>query len=151
MRQFDIDRLHARRMLATSEKHLSGIIADRLADDGCFGRIRSKGDEALFGGFSTAEMKARLGVPTGHPLADFLPLITIKAKDLVNELTRMNILKKKQHTEVDITREHEANNRAMREFLTGRGLRPEDLRPAENIEHVERRCRQEQENRAVPV
>ena len=144
MRKLDMDRIHARRLLATSERHLSGILSDRLADEEGLGRIRSKGDEALFGGASTADMKTKLGVPKGHALADFLPLITIKAKDLANELTYLNIRRHNRQTEEDITREHELNNHAVRQLLVGRGIQPEALPPAEDIEKVERRVRQEE-------
>ena len=84
-------RFGARRKLTPSEKELSGIIFDRLGDEESFGRIRSKGDQALFGGRTTQDMKDRLGVPESRPLADFLPTITIKAKDFANEITNFNI------------------------------------------------------------
>ncbi|UCC45154.1 MAG: hypothetical protein JSU65_04365 [Candidatus Zixiibacteriota bacterium] len=146
MLQMDIDRFRARRMLATSEKYLSGIIFDRVADEECFGRIRSKGDEALFGGASTAAMKVNLGVPKGHALADFLPLITVKAKDFANSLTNLNILRYDHRTEAQITREHELNNSGIRKLLIDRHIHPEDLRPAEDIEKTARRFVKEQEN-----
>ncbi len=139
MLKADIDRFRARRMLATSERYLSGIIFDRVADRECFGRIRSKGDEALFGGASTADMKMKLGVPKGHALADFLPLITIKAKDLANSLTHFNVVRYNQHTESEITREHELNNSGVRRLLIDRHIYPEYLRPAEDIEKTARR------------
>ena len=57
-----IERTEARGRLRESEKRLSQNIYERGVDDAGFGRIRSKGDQALFGGHTTMEMKARLCV-----------------------------------------------------------------------------------------
>lgn len=93
-RLLDIARVTAREKLSKSEKKLSGIIYERGVDEKGFGVIRSKGDAALFGGFSTNDMKHKLGVPTNRPLADFLPTLTIKAKDFATELTSHNVIEK---------------------------------------------------------
>jgi DNA-damage-inducible protein D len=118
----EIERLSARKKLTTSEKELSGIIYERLGDSRTFGRIRSKGDKALFGGQTTQEMKDRLGVPDKRPLADFLPTITIKAKDFANEITNFNIKRDDLSTEHEITDEHVKNNADVRKVLTARGI-----------------------------
>src|SRR3990172_4253065 len=52
-RLLDVARVSAREKLSRSEKKLSGIIYERGVDDTGFSIIRSKGDAALFGGFST--------------------------------------------------------------------------------------------------
>ena len=140
----DVDRLVARVKLTRSEKTLSGIIYERLEDDKCFARIRSKGDAALFGGLSTADMKARLGVPTGRPLADFLPTITVKAKDFANEITSFGIKRDDLRSEDSITSEHVKNNRDVRKLLADRNIRPESLPPAEDVRKLERRVKAEQ-------
>ena len=80
-RLLDIARVTAREKLSKSEKKLSGIIYERGVDEKGFAIIRSKGDQALFGGFSTNDMKRKFSVPANRPLADFLPTLTIKAKD----------------------------------------------------------------------
>ena len=98
----ETERLSARRKLTLSEKELSGIIFERIGDQKSFGRIRSKGDEALFGK-TTNEMKQHLHVPKSRPLADFLPTITIKAKDFANEITNFNIKRDDLRTETRIT------------------------------------------------
>ena len=72
-------------------------------------RIRSKGDEALFGGHTTFEMKKKLRIPDSRPLADFLPTITIKAKDLATEITNFNVKKGNLRGEPPITQEHVKN------------------------------------------
>jgi DNA-damage-inducible protein D len=140
----EMERLDARKKLTASEKQLSGIIFERLEDNQSFARIRSKGDQALFGGMSTQEMKDRLGVPKSRPLADFLPVITIKAKDFANEITNFNIKKDDLRTEPTITKEHVKNNRDVRKVLTDRGIVPEKLPPAEDLKKVERRVQAEQ-------
>ncbi len=93
---------------------------------------------------TTQDMKNRLQVPKSRPLADFLPVITIKAKDFANEITNFNIKKDDLRTESTITREHIKNNQDVRKVLTDRGIVPEKLPPAEDIKKVERRVQSEQ-------
>jgi len=140
----EAERISARRKLTQSEKELSGIIFERLRDGESFGRIRSKGDRALFGGKTTRQMKANLRVPPKRPLADFLPTITIKAKDFASEITNYNIRQQKHATEGLITNEHVKNNEEIRKLLKKRGILPEELPPAEDVKKVERRLRSEQ-------
>ncbi|MGD0596123.1 MAG: DNA damage-inducible protein D [Sedimentisphaerales bacterium] len=140
----EVERLTARRKLTFSEKELSGIIFERLGDEQSFGRIRSKGDKALFGGKSTEQMKDRMKVPKGRPLADFLPTITIKAKDFANEITNFTIKRDDLRTEDGITGEHVKNNREVRNLLVKRNIKPELLPPAEDAKKVERRLISEQ-------
>jgi DNA-damage-inducible protein D len=140
----EIERLGARKKLTVSEKELSGIIYERLGDGESFGRIRSKGDKALFGGKSTGQMKQRLNVPKSRALADFLPAITIKAKDFANEITNFNIKRDDLHTESSITKEHIENNQEVRKLLVKRNIKPEQLPPSEDIKKVERRLLCEQ-------
>jgi DNA-damage-inducible protein D len=135
----EVERITARRKLTHSEKELSGIIFERLADDQSFGRIRSKGDKALFGGKSTEQMKDRLQVPKNRPLADFLPTITIKAKDFANEITNFTIKRDDMRTEEGISVEHVKNNQEVRNILVKRNIKPEALPPAEDAKKVERR------------
>lgn len=140
----EAERLGARKKLTHSEKELSGIIFDRLRDNESFGRIRSKGDVALFGGRTTQDMKNKLSVPKGRALADFLPTITIKAKDFANEITNYNIKQNSLCTEPGITGEHVKNNQEVRKLLVDRGIVPEALPPAEDVKKVERRLISEQ-------
>lgn len=138
-RLVEVERLSARKKLTFSEKELSGIIFERVGDQYSFGRIRSRGDVALFGGKTTQDMKNHLSVPEGRPLADFLPTITIKAKDFANEITNFNIKKDGLRSEPAISDEHVKNNRDVRDLLMQRGIQPEALPAAEDIKKVERR------------
>jgi DNA-damage-inducible protein D len=140
----ETERVSARKRLSRSEKELSGIIFERLGDGESFARIRSKGDTALFGGRTTQDMKRRLGVPDTRPLADFLPTITIKAKDFANEITNFNIKQNDMRAETRITGEHVKNNQEVRRLLVDRGIVPETLPPAEDVKKVERRLDTEQ-------
>lgn len=133
------ERLVARKKLTISEKQLSGVIYERLKDERSFAKIRNEGDQALFGGVSTKQMKERLGAPENRPLADFLPLITIKAKDFANEITNYNINKEDLKSEKQITDEHVKNNKDVRGVLTKRGIVPEQLPAAEDLKKIERR------------
>lgn len=138
-RLLDVDRVTAREKLTRSEKKLSGVLYERGVDNAGFALIRSKGDQALFGGFSTNDMKKKLGVPPAKPLADFLPTLTIKAKDFANELTSHNVIEKDLTLQNQISKEHVDNNKAVREILLKRGVRPETLPPAEDVKKLERR------------
>ena len=139
-----IERTEARGRLVESEKRLSQNIYERGVDEKGFGRIRSKGDQALFGGHPTQEMKARLGVKENRPLADFLPTLTIAAKNLATEMTNYNVEEKDLQGEFSITNEHVQNNSSVRNMLASRGIQPENLPPSEDIKKLERRVRREE-------
>jgi DNA-damage-inducible protein D len=137
------ERLQAREKLTLSQKELSGVLYERGIDSQGFGRILSKGDAALFGGLSTQNMKDRLVVPDGRPLADFLPTITIKAKDFANEITNTQVKQRDLRGETSITHEHVKNNRDVRKLLTDRDIVPEELPAAEDVKKLERRLNSE--------
>ncbi|HEL1580967.1 TPA: DNA damage-inducible protein D [Streptococcus suis] len=141
-----IERTEARGKLKESEKRLSQNIYERGVDDKGFGRIRSKGDKALFGGHSTQEMKERLGVKSNRPLADFLPTLTIAAKNLATEMTNYNVEENNLHGEKSITDEHVLNNTTIRNMLGQRGIKPEELPPAEDLKKLERKVKQQNKN-----
>ncbi len=147
-RLLDIARVSAREKLTKSEKKLSGILYERGVDYKGFAIIRSKGDQALFGGFSTNDMKTKLGVPATRPLADFLPTLTIKAKDFATELTSHNVTEKNLKGEQPISKEHIDNNLAVRKMLKQRGVMPEQLPVAEDVKKVQRRL--ETEKKKIP-
>lgn len=139
----DIERVTAREKLSKSEKKLSAVIYERGVDDRGFAVIRTQGDRALFGGHSTQAMKTRLQVPAKRPLADFLPTLTIKAKDFATELTSHNVIDKNLTGQHQISGEHVANNRAVRKILQQRGVKPELLPPAEDVKKVRRQLQTE--------
>jgi DNA-damage-inducible protein D len=139
-----ISRLETRDKLRAAEKQLSQNIYERGVDDKGFGRIRSKGDTALFGGHTTEDMKNRLGIKSNRPLADFLPTLTIAAKNLATEMTNYNVETKNLHGEQPITKEHIENNAGVREMLEKRGIKPENLPPDEDIKKLERRVAAEE-------
>lgn len=138
-----VARLESRDRLRASEKQLSQNIYERGVDDKGFGRIRSKGDAVLFGGHTTEDMKRRLGVKDNRPLADFLPTLTIAAKNLATEMTNYNVESNDLYGENAITKEHMQNNQSVRDMLGQRGIRPEELPPAEDIKKLERRVASE--------
>lgn len=119
-------------------------IYERGVDEQGFGRIRSKGDAALFGGKTTLVMKGRLGVPESRPLADFLPTVTIAAKNLAAEITNHNVSQHDLQGESSITDEHVQNNRSVRSMLVERGIKPEELPAEEDLKKLERRVKTEE-------
>ncbi len=144
-----IERTEARGRLRESEKRLSQNIYERGVDDVGFGRIRSKGDTALFGGKTTQDMKKKLGVKDNRPLADFLPTLTIAAKNLATEMTNYNVEEKDLQGETSITVEHIQNNSTVREMLGQRGIRPENLPASEDIKKLERRVKSQEKKIAT--
>ena len=136
------DRLHAREKLTGTERELSGVLFERGVDNHGFARIRSKGDAALFGGRTTGDMKKKLGVQDSRALADFLPAVTIKAKDLAAEITNFNVKKDNaMQGESVITDEHVKNNENVRGTLTKSGIFPESLPPEEDIKKLDRKLK----------
>ncbi len=138
----DWERLNARQKLTLSEKELSELIFEQTGSDKDFGMIRSKGDQALFG-YSTSQMKHRLGIKQNKPLADFLPTITIKAKDFATEITIFNIQDKDIQKGNRISWEHIRNNKGVRKLLLERGIKPEELPPEEDVKKLVRRVKSE--------
>jgi len=138
-----MNRLEAREKLKESEKQLSKNIYERGVDDLGFARIRSEGDSALFGGLNTMQMKEKYGVKENRPLADFLPTLTIAAKNLATEMTNYNVTEKDMYGEESITGEHIDNNLSVRSMLNKRGIKPENLKPAEDLKKLERRVKTE--------
>jgi len=138
------DRLQARAKLKESETELSKNIYERGVDESGFARIRSKGDGALFGGYTTQAMKDMLGIPDKRPLADFLPTITITAKNLATEITNHNVRENNLQGEKSITSEHVQNNESVRGLLVERGIKPEALAPAEDLKKLERKVKSDE-------
>ena len=141
-RLLDAERIHARKKLTETEKELSQVIYEQTGGNQDFALIRSKGDHALFGK-STQAMKAQWKVPESRPLADFAPTILLKAKDFATEITIFNARQHQMDREGQISKEHIANNQAVRNTLLERGIRPESLPPQEDVKRLERRLQSE--------
>ena len=137
-RLLEYERVKAREKLSQTEKQLSGVLFERGVDEKGFGIIRSKGDQALFR-LTTQQLKKKMQVPDGRPVADFLPTISIKAKDLAAEMTSLNVQNKNLKGHNPIEMEHVDNNIAVRDVLTKRGIVPENLPPAEDVKKVQRK------------
>lgn len=136
-----MERLQAREKLAATETELSKNIFERGVDNKGFAIIRSKGDWALFGGYNTSAMKRKLNIAENRPLADFLPTITITAKQLATEITNFNVQKNNLKGETKITNEHVKNNKDIRALLGKSGIKPEQLPAEEDIKKLERRVK----------
>jgi DNA-damage-inducible protein D len=144
-RLLEFERVKAREKLSQTEKQLSGILYERGVDDKGFALIRSKGDQALFN-LSTQQLKKKLGVPENRPVADFLPTISIKAKDLAAEMTSLNVQSKDLKGQSSIEKEHIDNNQAVRNMLKQRGIVPENLPPAEDVKKLQRKLESDEKN-----
>jgi len=137
-RLLENERVKAREKLSQTEKQLSGVLYERGVDGKGFAIIRSKGDQALFR-LNTQSLKRKMGVPATRPVADFLPTISIKAKDLAAEMTGLNVQSKDLKGQKPIEKEHIDNNKAVRNMLTKRGIVPENLPPAEDVKKLQRK------------
>ncbi len=142
------ERFEARKKLSAAETELSKLIYERGVDDLGFARIRSKGDEALFGGKDTKQMKEKLKIPQSKPLADFLPTVTIAAKNFATEITNFNVKHKEISGEENITSEHIKNNKDLRGVLRKNNIIPENLPVEEDLRKVERRVKKEEKRMA---
>ncbi|MDO8428962.1 MAG: DNA damage-inducible protein D [Candidatus Diapherotrites archaeon] len=142
------ERFEARSKFIASETELSKLIYERGVDNAGFARIRSKGDQILFGGYTTAQMKNKLGVSETKPLADFLPTITVTAKNFATEITNFNLKKEELKGEESITKEHMKNNAGVRGLLKKRGIKPEELPPEEDIKKLERKVKKDEQRLA---
>jgi DNA-damage-inducible protein D len=137
-RILEFERVKAREKLSQTEKQLSGILYERGVDNQGFAIIRSKGDQALFR-LNTQLLKRKMRVPDNRPVADFLPTISIKAKDLAAEMTGLNVQSKDLKGQTKIEKEHIDNNLAVRNMLTQRGIVPENLPTAEDVKKLQRK------------
>jgi DNA-damage-inducible protein D len=137
-RLLQFERVKAREKLSQTEKQLSGILYERGVDNKGFAIIRSKGDQALFR-LSTLQLKNKIGVPDNRPVADFLPTISIKAKDLAAEMTGLNVQTKDLKGQSPIEKEHIDNSSAVRKMLLERGIKPESLPAAEDVKKLQRK------------
>ena len=138
----DYERVQARTKLTETEKLLSGVFYERGVDSKGFAIIRSKGDKALFR-LDTALLKCKLGAPHSRPLVDFLPTISIKAKDFAAEMTSINVQQKDLYGQSSIEKEH-IENKAVRNMMLSRGIYPEQLPAGEDLKKVEHRLKSEE-------
>jgi DNA-damage-inducible protein D len=148
-RILEFERVKAREKLSQTENQLSGILYERGVDNQGFAIIRSKGDQALFR-LSTQQLKKKLGIPENRPVADFLPTISIKAKDLAAEMTSLNVQTKDLKGQKPIEKEHIDNNSAVRDMLLDRGIKPENLPKAEDVKKVQKKLNSEEKKLLKP-
>jgi DNA-damage-inducible protein D len=139
----ELERIDAREKLKITEKEFSNMGFSRGVDSKGIAEIRAKGDEALFGGKTTDEMKHRLGVSSKKPLADYLPNVTLKAKDLAAAITIEKTRQNNLYGKSEIREEHINSNTNVRGALTKTGIYPESLPASEDIKKIEAKHRKE--------
>jgi DNA-damage-inducible protein D len=137
------ERLQARAKLTETEKQLSSTLYQHGVDDRGFAVVRHRGDNALFGNFGTNQMKERLGVKGTRALADFLPTVTLKAKEFAAAITDFNVKKLNLRGVQPIGDEHAKNNKDVRAVLVKSNIYPENLPAEEDIQKLERRVKSE--------
>jgi DNA-damage-inducible protein D len=137
-------RLHQRLKLTKAEKRLSKLAINHGVKANEMGKLHSRGDAALFGGPDTQAMKQQLGVPPHRPLADFLPTMLIVAKEMSAEMTSYKVEDQNLYGLEQVATEHESNNTAVRQMLLARGIKPEFLPAADDVQEVKKRLSNEQ-------
>lgn len=142
-RLLEYERIKAREKLSQTENQLSGVLYERGVDSQGFAIIRSKGDQALFH-LTTQQLKKKIGAPDNRPVADFLPTISIKAKDLAAEMTSVNVQSKDLKGHNPIEKEHVDNSTAVRKMLMERGIQPENLPAVGDIKKAQRKLQSEE-------
>jgi DNA-damage-inducible protein D len=142
-RMAELERISVREKLSLTEKEFAALVFSRGVDGRGLGEIRSFGDKALFGGKSTDDMKKKLGIAKVKPLADFLPDITLKAKDLATAMTSENTRRKDLQGKGKILQEHITSNSSVRGALVKTGIYPESLAPAEDVKKLVARHKKE--------
>ena len=141
----DRKRVEAREKLKESDKQLSGTVMSRGVSGMELAQIKSEGDKRLFGGNDTRKMKQKYRIDSSSkPLADYLPTISLTAKQLANEMTTVNTTTKDLNGFGKIGMEHIQNNVEVRKSLTERGIYLENLPPEEDVKKVERRLKTEE-------
>jgi len=139
----DFQRLDAREKLKVTEKEFSDMVFTRGVDGQGIAKIRHRGDQELFGQSKTTSIKKFLNVPANRAVADVLPTVTLKAKDLAAAMTIENSRQKNLYGLVPIGTEHVKNNISVRGALVQSGINPENLPTAEDIKAVESRHRKQ--------
>ena len=140
-----LERVLTRQKLTTTEKEFAHTLFQQGISGSGVAIIRDAGDKALFGGKSTQKMKKQLGINSHRPLADFLPTITLKAKDLATEMTTFKTKEQDLKDSVRIKYTHVSHNTSIRKVLTEEGIFPENLPPAEDIKKLEKRMKSDQQ------
>lgn len=146
----EADRLTARGELTETENKFSGVLFEAGLDNIAVARVRSRGDQALFGGKDTRTMKKKWGVPESRPLADFAPEVAIRAKQLSAAITSHNVKTNNIKGERDVGMEHVTNNTVIRETVVSRGIVLEEMAGEEDIKKVERRHASEAKKVCAP-
>lgn len=138
-----LQRLEAREKLKVTEKEFGDMVFARGVDGAGIAKIKHRGDQELFGQDKYTSMKKFLKVPPNRAIADVLPTVTLKAKDLAAAMTIENARQKNLQGLVPIGTEHVKNNRSVRGALVESGIKPESIPPAEDIKAVESRHRKQ--------
>lgn len=149
-REFDIERLVARRKYSDSDKNLSESVMEKGISGRGLGEIKSSGDKVMFGGNTTAKMKKQYGITKRNtPLANRMPNVVLAAKTLANEITSQNLADYPIDTFDAIKEENDGNNSEVRKTLLIRGIVPEHLPPAEDTDVIIKRIKAEDKKKAI--
>ena len=136
-----LKRLEARKRLSKTEKRFSQVMRQRKISSRGMAEIRSAGDQELFGGRDTFEMKQIYDIEDHKPLADVMPTVGIRAKDLATEMTTVNTARCNLRGKNPVKEEHINNNVEVRDTLERRGIYLEDMAPEEDTKKIERKVR----------
>lgn len=138
----DLERLDARGKLSVEEKGLQDALWEVGIKGAGIANIREEGNKALFGGFSTEDIRWRLGIGgTKRSPADFLSSPIVLAKALAASLTQRRITEEGEKGQLRIAQTHVNHNKHVRRVLIDSGVTPEKSEPQEDIREVAKRVK----------
>ncbi len=143
-REYENKRLEARGELRETENRIESTIYQRgvrLPVE--FATFKNRHIEALYGGLTASDLRKKRNIPPNRPLADFDTHVELKAKDLSLAMTDHNIKDKNLRGLTQVSNEVVKNSRATRETLLSRGIRPENLKPEEDLKKIEGKRKKE--------
>lgn len=132
------ERVTALKELEESAGTLKNTVLQTGIDEAGFHEIIEAGDKELFN-MSNADLRAKMNIPQGRDIEDFLPKITLAAKNFSNLITEANIHQKSLNKQEDISEEHRQANRSIRNTLKENNIQPEDLPIEEDIKESKKK------------
>ncbi len=143
-RDMESKRLDARAKLRETESKIESTVYERgIKYPVEFATFKNKHIEALYGGISASQLKKIRKIPPKRSLADFDSHVELKAKDFALAMTDHNIKEKDIRGKEAMNTEVVKNSRETRQALLNRGIKPEHIKPEEDLKLVESRKNKE--------
>jgi len=148
-RDMETKRLEARAKLKDTEGTIERTVYERgIRLPVEFATFKNKHIEALYGGIGANQLKKIRKIPSGRSLADFDSHVELKAKDFALAMTDHNIKDKNIQGKEAMNSEVVKNSRETRQALLNRGIKPENIKPEEDLKMITARRKKEEKDLA---